>query len=72
MAFALAFGLCGMAPTAALADEQSEISEWQAAVGQMDAATYQPYSYADASDTPAPAAPVRPLAASAARKGITH
>ncbi|HIY83582.1 MAG TPA: hypothetical protein H9823_07030 [Candidatus Rubneribacter avistercoris] len=56
MAFALAFGLCGMAPTAALADEQSEISEWQAAVGQMDAATYQPYSYADASDTPAPAA----------------
>ena len=56
MAFALAFGLCGVAPTAALADEQSEVSEWQAAVGQMDAATYQPYSYADASDTPAPAA----------------
>lgn len=56
MAFVLAFGLCGVAPTVALASEESTIAEWQAAVDQMDSPSYQPYSYADTSDEAAPAA----------------
>ncbi len=56
MAFVLAFGLCGVAPTVALASEESAIAEWQAAVDQMDSPSYQPYSYADTSNEAVPAA----------------